>query len=300
MTFRLGHISDPHFRGFAGATPLDFLGKRAAGMVNLLVHRRRQHKMELLAALQTALKAHALDHLAITGDLSNVSLEGEWREALRWIDGYGAPADKITVIPGNHDCYVEEVVRSRIFERMFAPYMTADTGAQDDTYPFVRIRGDVAVVAMNTCVPTGDLGAWGRIGEPQLVRLEALLSTPVIASKVRVVLIHHPPVVHKGGEDRNLRDRDAFAAVLKRAGAELVLHGHDHRDFHVTLEGPGDKQIPVVGAGSASYAGRAEHRSRFNVYEIVGRQITLATYVHEETSGAFKEMRRAILTPGAA
>src|SRR3954469_8743560 len=118
--FRLAHVTDPHFRSFSGARLGDFLGKRAAGALNIVVNRRRKHKMELLEALRADLAARRVDHLALTGDLSHVSIASEWAEALRWIRGYGAPAEAVTVIPGNHDAYVEDVVKAGTFERLFA------------------------------------------------------------------------------------------------------------------------------------------------------------------------------------
>jgi 3',5'-cyclic AMP phosphodiesterase CpdA len=290
--FRLAHVTDPHFRGFTGARPGDFLGKRAVGALNILVHRRRKHRMELLEDLREDLRGRAVDHLALTGDLSNVSLAAEWEAAGRWLERYGAAPDAVTVIPGNHDAYVPEVVRSRAFERRFAAYQSAEVRQGDEAYPFVRLRGEVALVAVNTCVATGDLGAWGEIGAGQLGRLEALLIAPHVRGRVRVVLLHHPPVMHRPPEHRNLRDREALAAVLARTGAELVLHGHDHRDQRARLDGPGGTIIPVVGAGSASYAGGPERRSRYNVYEIVGRHITLVIYAHDEATDAYREVRR--------
>jgi 3',5'-cyclic AMP phosphodiesterase CpdA len=82
--------------------------------------------MELLQALLQDLRVQTVDHMALTGDLSNVSLEGEFRVALRWIEATGAAPDAVTVIPGNHDAYVPAVVESRIFERLFGAYQTAD------------------------------------------------------------------------------------------------------------------------------------------------------------------------------
>ena len=164
---------------------------------------------------------------------------------------------------------------SRAFEKLFAPYMThdlaprAETGERAD-YPYVQIRDGVAFVGVSSSVATGDSGAWGRIGDAQLARLEAMLAAPELAGKTRVVLIHHPPVRQKHGEERNLRDRAALAAVLARVGAELVLHGHDHQDERSELAGPGGKPIPIIGGGSASYTGSAERRSRYNLYEIEG------------------------------
>jgi 3',5'-cyclic AMP phosphodiesterase CpdA len=298
--FRLAHVTDPHFRGFAGAALSDFAGKRVVGAINLVVNRTRKHKMALLEALGADLRAQAADHVALTGDLANISLAAEWHAALKWVQALGAPPAAVTIIPGNHDAYVPAVVSSRAFERTFAAYQTADVpreweageGDARAAYPFVRLRGDVALVAVSSCVATGDLGAWGEVGAAQLGRLEALLASPALAGKVRVVLIHHPPVLIKQGEHRNLKDRAALAEVLGRAGAELVIHGHDHADERATLEGPGGAAIPVVGAGSASYAGGPERRSRYNVYEIEGRAITCVTRAHDERADAFREINR--------
>jgi 3',5'-cyclic AMP phosphodiesterase CpdA len=296
--FRLAHVTDPHFRGqtpFEGAAIGDFAGKRAVGAINLVVNRTRKHKMALLEALREDLRAQAVDHVALTGDLSNISIEAEWQSALRWLTVYGATPDAVTVIPGNHDTYVAEVVESRIFERLFAAYQTRDLGDSSEPYPFVRMRGGVALVAVSSCVPTGDLGAWGEVGAAQLARLEAALAEPALADKTRVVLIHHPPVLIKEGEQRNLKDRAALAGVLARAGADLVLHGHDHADERATLDGPGGAKIPVVGAGSASYTGSPERRSRYNIYEIEGRSITCVIRAHDEASDQFREVSRETL-----
>jgi 3',5'-cyclic AMP phosphodiesterase CpdA len=321
--FRLAHVTDPHFRSFAGARPGDFAGKRAVGALNLIVNRGRKHKGALLESLREDLRAQATDHLAVTGDLSNVALESEWREALRWLAAIGAPPDRVTVIPGNHDAYVPAVMASRAFERLFGPYQrdgdpeggpkpprdgperaepplprrdpTPPGGGEP--YPFVRVRAGVAMVGVSSAVPTGDLGAWGEVGAAQLARLEAALASAALAGKMRVVLIHHPPVMLKGTEARNLRDRAALAAVLARAGAELVIHGHDHRDERATLPGPGGARIPVVGAGSASYAGGPDRRARYNIYELhEDKRIICITRAHDEGTDAFREVRRETLS----
>jgi 3',5'-cyclic AMP phosphodiesterase CpdA len=299
--FRLAHVTDPHFRGFDGINLGSLAGKRAIGLLNLALNRRRKHKLELLVALGDDLRAQTVDHLALTGDLSNLSLEGEWRAALRWIDRQGAAPDAVTVIPGNHDAYVADVVRAGTFERLFARFQTSDVaqtrsppGGVDarDGYPFVRLRGPVALLGVNSCLATGDLGAWGEVGAAQLARLEALLSHAEVARRVRVVLIHHPPVMHHGGVHRNLKDREALTALLARAGADLVLHGHDHRDEKAMLDGPWGRAIAIIGAGSASYAGGPERRSRYNIYEIDAAGITLVTRAHDQASDRFAEVHR--------
>jgi 3',5'-cyclic AMP phosphodiesterase CpdA len=293
--FRLAQVSDPHFQSFRNVKLRDLLGKRALGGLNLLLMRRRKHNMTFLQALLEDLPSRAVDHLALTGDLCNIALESEWAAALRWIEATHLPADRVTVIPGNHDAYVPKVVKDGVFERLFASFQTAELRADQANYPFVRIRGEVALVGTSTAVPTGDAGAWGRVGESQLVRLESLLTASEVKSRRRVVLIHHPPLVNRHGEERNLRDRAAVQAVLARTGADLILHGHDHRDFFNDLPGPDGTRIPVVGAGSASYDGPRHSRSRYNIYEITDTSITVITYVHDPASNTFSEFGRKTL-----
>jgi 3',5'-cyclic AMP phosphodiesterase CpdA len=301
--FRLAHVTDPHFRSARGGQGIragELWGKRAVGYVNLVVNRVRKHKMDLLEDMRLDLRAQAPDHLAVTGDLSNLAVTAEWRSALAWLDLSGVAPDAISVIPGNHDAYVPQVLATREFERLFAPYQTSDLDRPGDSesahYPFVQIREPLALIGVSSAVATGDLGAWGAIGAAQLARLEAILKAPELAALTRVVLVHHPPVIHKDGEHRNLRDRDAFAQVLARAGADLVLHGHDHEDQRAELPGPDGRAIPVIGAGSASYAGGPERRSRYSVYEFEDRSITWVSRVHDEATSFFREARREKLT----
>jgi 3',5'-cyclic AMP phosphodiesterase CpdA len=290
--YRLAQVSDPHFQNFRLSSFRELLSKRALGGLNLLLRRRRKHRMELLQALLEDLRGRTFDHLALTGDMCNVALESEWAAALRWISATGLSPEQVTVIPGNHDAYVPDVVERGTFERLFTAYQTADLRADGAGYPFVRFRGELALVCVSTAVPTGDLGAWGRMGQDQLGRLESLLLHPEVKSRRRVLLIHHPPLVNRAGEDRNLRDREALQAVLARTGADLVLHGHDHRDFWKELPGPDGSRIPVVGAGSASYAGRPETRSRYHIFEIDGGSISVVTYAHDASAGKFVQYGR--------
>ena len=290
--FRLAQVSDPHFQSLRNVRLRDFLGKRLLGGANLLILRRHKHRMPLLQAMGEDLRQRSFDHLALTGDLCNIALVSEWEAALRWIEALQLGPDRVTVIPGNHDAYVPEVFHDGTFERMFAQYQTADLRGGSESYPFVRIRGEVALICTSTAVPTSGIGAWGRVGGEQMQRLESLLMSPDVRSRRRVVLIHHPPLVNRPGEDRNLRDRTAVQALLARTGADLVLHGHDHRDFFNYLSGPDGTRVPVIGAGSASYDGPSDRRSRYHIFEIDAKSITVVTYAHDQAGDKFVEYGR--------
>ena len=150
--------------------------------MNLVVNRVRKHKMDLLEDMRVDLRAQAPDHLAVTGDLSNIAVTAGVALGAGLAGSVGVAPDAISVIPGNHDAYVPEVLATREFERLFAPYQTSDLDRQGDAesahYPFVQIREPLALIGVSSAVATGDLGAWGEIGEAQLARLEAILKAP--------------------------------------------------------------------------------------------------------------------------
>lgn len=150
----------------------------------------------------------------------------------------------------------------------FAPWTTGDTGSS--SCPYLRLRDGVALIGLSSAVPTPPFIASGRLGRRQCEACASLLSQCARQGLVRVVMIHHPP--YKGGArlGRALADADAFEAMIRRVGAELVIHGHNHRLSVVHLEGP-SRKVPVVGVASASaLRGTADHRAGYNIFEIDG------------------------------
>src|SRR5215212_11736565 len=98
--FVLAHLSDPHLAPLPRPRPLELLSKRGLGYLNWLRKRRSIHRADMLAALVADLKAHAPDHIAVTGDLVNLSLTKEFAPACAWLAGLG-DANAVTVVPGN-------------------------------------------------------------------------------------------------------------------------------------------------------------------------------------------------------
>src|SRR5262247_1022079 len=112
---------------------------------------------------------------------------------------------------------------------------TSECRGKGDGFPSVRVRGDLALVGVCTAEPTPPFAATGRVGADQLARLDGVLERLGAARKCRVVLIHHPPVDGLTNRRRSLRDTSAFGEVIRRRGAELVLHGHLHRTTLASL-----------------------------------------------------------------
>jgi 3',5'-cyclic AMP phosphodiesterase CpdA len=262
--FVLAHLSDPHLGPLPIPNPRELLSKRGLGFINWLRKRRSIHRPEVLAGLVHDLKMRVPDHVAVTGDLVNLSLSNEFAPARAWLDQLGKPSD-VTLVPGNHDAYVRSA--STLARGHWADYMQGDAGEE---FPFVRRRGPVALVGLSSSVPTLPLAATGRLVGDQAGSLRSMLSRLRDEKLFRVVLIHHPPVAG-ANYFRRLSDAALLRAVLRECGAELVLHGHHHAASVSWLDGPHGGAIPVVGVPSASGAfGHREDPAGYNLYEIEG------------------------------
>ncbi len=288
---RIAHISDLHALDLSGASPLRFLSKRFFGWLNLLRKRRAAHPIELLDALCDDLRGQPLDHVVVTGDLTNLSLPSEFQRARRALDGLPFGPHGVTAIPGNHDVYVWEAYFGRTFEKMLLPYAQSDGAKEGElpTWPIVRVREEVAIVGCSTALPSPVPLADGWLGRKQLRRLEQTLEG--LRGRFRVLLIHHPPLPQHLDLLRALRDRGRLHDVLRRVGCELVLHGHEHRDLRATLDGPSGP-IPVIGVGSGTYNNPLpDRRARYNVYTIEGAgasaKLTIETRVLDPQTRRF-------------
>ena len=173
MSFTLAHLSDPHLPPLPAARLRDLASKRALGYLNWTRNRHKYHRREVLDALVADLRTQAPDHIAVTGDLVNLSLEAEFAPSRAWLESVGE-AERVTVIPGNHDAYVR-ATRHRAMEA-WADYVRGDIAGETGAFPFVRRRGPVALIGVSSAVPTPPLMATGRLGRAQLRALDAILA----------------------------------------------------------------------------------------------------------------------------
>lgn len=263
MGFLLAHLSDPHIGPLPRPTRRELMGKRITGYVNWRRGRDKAHDMAVLAALVADLRARHPDHVAMTGDIMNIGLPAEFPMARAWLETLGSPQD-VSFTPGNHDAYVRASLPH--LGATFAPYATGDDGAAG--YPYMRVRGPIAVVGLSSAIPRPMFVASGRIGAAQMARAEAMLAEAGAQGLARVVLLHHPPVLAEQRLGRSLIDAAAFEAMIARVGAELILHGHDHRQAVRPIRGPRGG-VPVVGVASASLAPAFSRRpAAYHLFEI--------------------------------
>ena len=261
MAFRIAHLSDPHLPPAPFPAGREWRLKRFMGWVNWNRSRRRIADADMLARLVADLRAQNPDHVAMTGDAVNLALRSEFARAGVWMATLG---EDVSFTPGNHDAYVTDALAP--LRETFAPW------TEGYRFPYLKRRGEVALIGLNSGVPTLPFLATGRLGAAQLEALRALLKDT--SGLARVVMIHHPPM--RGGKAPRLRGLDDardFEAVIAEAGAELILHGHTHRAMAHALPSAATRNAegytPVLGAPSASArAPDAAHRACYYLIDL--------------------------------
>jgi len=253
--FRLAHISDVHLGPLPKVTRRELASKRITGYINWQRKRKSSMNDGILEGLLTSLKQQKPDHIAITGDLVNLALKEEIGLIKGWLETVGSP-DQVSIVPGNHDTYVPGALRDII--SAWRPYLIGDHDDGEHPFPYLRQRGDVAMIGVNS----------GRASMP-------FMATGSFRSKLRVVFIHHPPFEKATHWHKRLIGSDRFRKTVAASGAELILHGHTHIESLEYIDGPTGK-VPVVGVPSASHAppkiDSKSHKqgARYNLFDIDG------------------------------
>jgi 3',5'-cyclic AMP phosphodiesterase CpdA len=274
---KIAHFSDLHLLSLEGVPARRFLNKRFTGWVNLRLKRGSIHRSEYVRAVAREIGRLDVDHVVVTGDLTNLALESEFELARDLFErDLGLDPSRVTVVPGNHDLYTRGSLTSRRFEQFFGawlqsdlPELAIDAGA--GRFPVVKLRDQVAFVSVSSAVPRVPLVAAGELGPAQMQALRRVLSHPEVASRTLVLALHHP-VVHSWSRLKvhveGLRDAAEVASELQSVSRGLVLHGHLHRRIQRHLKTAGGK-LTQIGATSASlHHEDVDRMAGFNLYKL--------------------------------
>lgn len=233
----LAHISDPHLP--PPTIPwTSFLNKRLLSRV--LWASKRRHLLRPIITEQLLKNISTYTHiraLLISGDLTNFGTKEEYIQAITWLKSL---PNLPIVVPGNHD--------------FMAPISHKNSLAlweewSGKTFPFVRFFDGVAVVGLNSALPTLPFTAYGFINKKQRNNLAKLLAELGKEGYCRVVMLHHPPRKGLLPYRKSLINTHALGEILSSCGAELVLHGHSHDATFTTVE---NTNIPLLGVSAAA------------------------------------------------
>ncbi|MBX3191446.1 MAG: metallophosphoesterase [Labilithrix sp.] len=290
---RIAHFSDLHVLALDGVATHRFFNKRFTGWVNLRLKRGHKHKSVHVRTIAREITKAKVDHVVITGDLTNLALEQEFDAVKRLLeDELGLHEDRVSVVPGNHDLYTRGALRDRRFTRSFRGYVASDLPELSAEiplghFPFVKLRGPAAIIGLSSAVPRPPLMASGELGSAQIEALRRILAHDEVKRRTPVIILHHP--IHNPPSKlktfaEGLWDADALIETLSVVPRGLLLHGHLHVRRQRSLGTPLGELL-AIGATSASLVHENEHKmAGFNLYEI-------------EESGAIGKVEAHVLDP---
>ncbi|HET8938060.1 MAG TPA: metallophosphoesterase [Polyangiales bacterium] len=236
----LAHLTDLHLlerdhhkrRGLS-RTRLQFLSAGAA----LDAEARLQRATRML---QLARRGGA-DHILLTGDLTEDGVDSQFEMLGEALNASGVEPERVTLLPGNHDAYVDFTAFDRALAGPLQAYRaTSREGAR-------TVLPGAVIVPISTTVE----GQWftrsrGAIRAHDVSRIRRIASDPVSRDRAVVVAQHHPPSHHPlfavewfDGVD----NVDAIRDVLNERARVHVLHGHTHRRSTKHLSGREHAQI---------------------------------------------------------
>ncbi len=261
---RIAHISDLHLNP-------DYFPERTEAFYQIL------EKCRTLA----------VDHIVITGDITNQAKTKEFEHARSILKEFDLldPA-KLTVTIGNHDIYggpyhAEDVLsfpgfcKGTDYDSKVKEFYSTFRETFDDckyvsgtsVFPFVKIIRDVAFVGINSVAQWSSLknpiGSNGDIGKHQYQQLKKIFASEILKGKTILVLIHHHfnKIEQKKSAGKlqrlwhtiesstmKLWKKKRLFQLFNDGKVGKVLHGHLHSHNHYTR-----KNIDFLNAGGTVF-----------------------------------------------
>ena len=261
---RLGHVSDLHLSD-RGRYPRNGYLPRDCD----------RHSVRLAQRVLDDLEAAGVDHLVVTGDLTLSSEASEFERAAKLLRRW-ADAGKLTVVPGNHDVWTADSVKTARFLRMIGPDGRGMRRPQP-SYPFAALPApEVAIVALDSAqFGEAPHDTAGLLGSAQLQACRELVREHVKEGRAVLLALHHHLLLPRERIPSDalvarmpLQDADKIIRMVADVRIAGVLHGHRHCAFRVDIPGAAGP-TPILCAGSASrVADEPVRRARGFVYEV--------------------------------
>lgn len=249
---RFVHLTDLHLTRLDAIGRRDLRGKRLTGYWSWMRRRRHTQLRAVLDRLAETVQRAEADWLLVSGDLAQIGLEAEIREAAEWLSAL-APPERILFVPGNHDVYARDSWAA--IRRHWGPWLPPDAHEPWSGYPLVRETGDLLLVGASSACVTPVFSARGALGRAQRGRLETCLRAAHRAGRSVILVIHHPPLRSMAHWRKALREVSSVQALIAATQPVFAVCGHLHRNI-TRVQG----QTRVFATASASGSTDASFR----------------------------------------
>lgn len=156
----IAHLSDPHLPLVGLPSFKEIRFKRILSLLSWQLRRRHLHKLPALQAIMQDIRHFHPDMVALTGDLTNLGLLKEFQNARQWLLQQDLPPTLL--IPGNHDALIKE--NSAAKQALWAEWLHNHT-QPEPAAPSLLVKDHVALIGMNTAIPTLPFLASGKAGQ---------------------------------------------------------------------------------------------------------------------------------------
>ncbi len=288
---RIAHLSDLHMLDpHAGRSNVRYrIATKFVSVGRPIDPRGRAKK---LARALAAAKKRGVDHVVITGDLTEVGADAEFEHLASVLHDAGFPAGAITLVPGNHDAYTSAAAWRKALSgplRSFASASAEEAGKVID-------RGEVVYLPIDTSRFQSIARSGGQFTRDAAEAIERRLVDPAFRGRTTVLVLHHPPFLPASTVGPvwqwidGLGGRAQIVELLLRHPRLQLFHGHLHRVVDRIVElgktatsaacAPLRRSISRTGArifGASATVDDAEELPRVRFYDVDDGALHLAT-----------------------
>lgn len=172
-------------------------------------------------------RARRVDHLLITGDLTEDGHLQQFEVLAELLSDSRIPAERITLVPGNHDAYTDGGAFAEALKGPLRPY--APTSLIGTPLSF----RDVTIVPVSTAFHQSPLRSAGAIAQEELESLAGISKDPRLDGRPLVFAQHHPPgrlLVPLLQWIDGLAEHAVLSDLFERCPHLHIVHGHTHHE----------------------------------------------------------------------
>ena len=263
MRATIVHISDLHFHSYPQKLS-EFNAKRILGATNLLIRRAREFPLKRAKLLVEIIQKMEWDHLIISGDITQLSLEKEFSLAREILDPLLIKSERVTVIPGNHDRYINQHDGTDLFTKYFGEFF-----GKNEIH-VSKINQKWVLVGWDSAHPNDLRTAAGTVKNITIQATEKLLQN--FPDQTNFIVVNHYPLTFP--EDWKFdRSHELYNLVpvrnwiLQNSQIRLYLHGHIHLNWVHRL--PRDSAPELLLVNSAASCSKLYNGQSSSFHQIV-------------------------------
>lgn len=222
VPLRVAHFSDVHL--LAPSEPMR-IPMRMASTGRAIDPAGRARR---LAEAFAEARARRADHLIISGDLTEYGTKAQFELFAEIALGSGFAADRVTLIPGNHDRYDDERSFAAALAGPLAPFARNAPGEPGKVVDL----GEAIVFPVDVTKYQNVIDSSGIVREADGEAIARRAADSGLKKKAQILVVHHPPFRHRVAawhRINGLHRQDRVIDLVESHESMHLVHGHLHR-----------------------------------------------------------------------